>query len=40
MASGWIEYVKAYASKHKISYKEAMSKAKSSYKPVKKVSDS
>ena len=36
MASKWIEHVKAYAKKHKISYKESMSKAKASYKPVKK----
>ncbi len=32
MASAWIEHVKAYAKKNKISYKEAMSKAKPSYK--------
>ena len=33
MASEWIEHVKAYAAKNKVSYKEAMSKAKTSYKP-------
>lgn len=33
MASKWIEFVKAYSKKHNISYKEAMSKAKASYKP-------
>ena len=33
MASGWIEHVKSYAKKNKITYKEAMSKAKASYKP-------
>ena len=33
MASEWIEHVKAYAAKNKVSYKEAMSKAKASYKP-------
>ena len=33
MASQWIEFVKAYAKKNKVSYKEAMSKAKASYKP-------
>ena len=32
MANSWIEHVKAYAKKHKISYREAMSKAKASYK--------
>jgi len=32
MASAWIEHVKAYAKKNKVSYKEAMSKAKPSYK--------
>ena len=32
MASAWIEHVKAYAKKNKVSYKEAMSKAKASYK--------
>jgi hypothetical protein len=36
MVSRWIEHVKKYASKHKMSYKEAMSKARASYKPVKK----
>ena len=33
MASAWILHVKAYAKKNKVSYKEAMSKAKASYKP-------
>lgn len=32
MVSSWITHVKNYAKKHKISYKEAMSKAKPSYK--------
>lgn len=32
MASAWIEHVKAFAKKNKITYKEAMSKAKPSYK--------
>ena len=31
-ASGWIEHVKAYSKAHKCSYKEAMSKAKATYK--------
>lgn len=35
MVSKWITHVKAYASKHKMSYKEALSKARPSYKPVK-----
>jgi len=35
MASKWIEHVKAYAKKHKMSYKEAMSKSRASYKPMK-----
>jgi hypothetical protein len=30
--SAWIQHVKKYASDHKVSYKEAMSKAKASYK--------
>ncbi len=33
MASEWIEHVKSVAAKKKISYKEAMSVAKASYKP-------
>ena len=33
MASEWIEHVKKVAQKKKISYKEAMSVAKASYKP-------
>lgn len=33
MASEWISHVKAFSKKNKISYKEAMSKAKASYKP-------
>ena len=32
MANAWINHVKAYAKKHKCSYREAMSKAKASYK--------
>ncbi len=32
MASAWINHVKAYAKKHKVSYKQAMSAAKASYK--------
>ena len=32
MASEWINHVKAYQKKHNVSYKEAMSKAKASYK--------
>jgi len=39
MANEWIEHVKAYASKNKVSYKEAMSKAKASYKPKGKKVD-
>ena len=31
--SDWISHVKAYAKKNKVSYKEAMSKAKATYKP-------
>ena len=31
--SEWINHVKAYAKKNKVSYKEAMSKAKATYKP-------
>jgi len=31
--SDWISHVKAYAKKNNVSYKEAMSKAKASYKP-------
>jgi hypothetical protein len=34
--SQWIEFVKAYAAKNKVSYKEAMTKAKGSYKPKDK----
>jgi hypothetical protein len=30
--SKWINHVKAYAKKHNVSYKEAMQKAKASYK--------
>lgn len=30
--SAWISHVKAYAAKHKVSYKQAMSQAKASYK--------
>jgi hypothetical protein len=32
MVNGWIAHVKSYAKKHKVSYKEAMGKAKSTYK--------
>ena len=32
----WIEHVKAYAKKHGISYREAMKKARPSYKPGKR----
>jgi len=32
MVSKWIEHVKSYAKKNNVSYKEAMSKAKASYK--------
>ena len=32
MPSKWIEHVKSYAKKNDVSYKEAMSKAKGSYK--------
>ena len=32
MANQWIEFVKAYAKKNNISYKEAISKARASYK--------
>ena len=39
MASKWIEHVKAYALKNKVSYKEAMTKARPSYKSDKKVVD-
>jgi len=35
MVSRWILHVKQYAAKHKMSYKEAMSKSRASYKPVK-----
>tara|TARA_R110000803_G_scaffold124302_1_gene192105 strand:+ start:14126 stop:14245 length:120 start_codon:yes stop_codon:yes gene_type:complete len=39
MASEWIQHVKKVAAQKKISYKEAMSVAKATYKPkkVKKV---
>ena len=30
-SNSWIEHVKSYAKKHDVSYREAMSKAKSSY---------
>jgi hypothetical protein len=32
MVNKWIAHVKAYAKKHNISYKDALKKAKSSYK--------
>ena len=31
----WISHVKHYAKQHNVSYKEALKKAKSSYRPVK-----
>lgn len=34
MVNPWIEHVKAYAVKHGVSYKEAMSAARASYKPA------
>tara|TARA_R110001606_G_scaffold156861_1_gene299748 strand:- start:5387 stop:5590 length:204 start_codon:yes stop_codon:yes gene_type:complete len=37
--SEWIDHVKAYAKKNKVSYKEAMSKAKATYKPKGKKVD-
>jgi hypothetical protein len=36
MASKWIAHVKAYCQKHGCSYKEGLSRARASYKPVKK----
>lgn len=39
MASEWLDHVKAYAKKNNVSYKEAMSKAKASYKPKGKKVD-
>jgi len=39
MASAWIEHVKKYAKQNKVSYKEAMSKAKASYKGGAKKDD-
>ena len=39
MASAWIEHVKKFAKKNKVSYKEAMSKAKATYKPMGKAVD-
>ena len=39
MASAWILHVKAYSKKHKVSYKEAMSKAKETYKGGAKKDD-
>jgi hypothetical protein len=37
--SEWIMHVKAYAKKNNVSYKEAMSKAKATYKPKGKKVD-
>ena len=37
MANKWITHVKQYAAEHRISYAEAMIKAKASYKPIKKL---
>ena len=39
MASEWILHVKAYAKKNNVSYKQAMSQAKASYKPKGKKDD-
>jgi hypothetical protein len=39
MVSAWILHVKAYQKKHNVSYKEAMSKAKASYKGGAKKDD-
>ena len=39
MASAWIEHVKKYAKQNKVSYKEAMSKAKATYKGGAKKDD-
>lgn len=36
MANRWVEHCKAYAKKHNISYKDALTQAKPSYKPVVK----
>ena len=35
MTNAWIEHVKAYQAKYGCSYKEAMSKAKDTYKVIK-----
>ena len=35
MPSAWITHVKAFATKHKISYREALKKAGSTYKKIK-----
>ena len=32
MANAWIQHVQAYSKKHKISYRDAISKARSTYK--------
>ena len=39
MVSSWILHVKAYQKKHNVSYKEAMSKAKATYKGGAKKDD-
>ena len=36
MPSAWITHVKQYATEHKISYREALKKAGSTYKKTKK----
>jgi hypothetical protein len=36
--TAWIDHVKAYAQKHKCSYKEALSRSRPSYKPMSKSS--
>ena len=36
MPSAWITHVKAFATEHKISYREALKKAGSTYKKIKK----
>ena len=36
MPSAWITHVKAFATEHKISYSQALKKAGSTYKKIKK----
>ena len=38
MPSSWVEHVRAYAAKHNVSYKEAMTAAKASYEKGEKKS--